>query len=86
MTHQVFFKPRARKELGALDAQYLEDTATAIAALGATPRPDGCKKLKGNLAGLYRIKVRARVSVIYAIDDGKLTVLVVTIEKRGDAY
>jgi mRNA interferase RelE/StbE len=86
VTHEVFLKPRASKELAALDAQYREDTAAAIAALGATPRPDGCKKLKGKLAGLYRIKVRAQVSVIYMIDDGKLTVLVVTIEKRGDAY
>ena len=86
MTHAVSFRKSAQKALLRLAPEYRDATVKAIAALAENPRPDGCKKLQGEYADHYRIKVRHQISLIYQIDDAVLTVLVVTIEKRGDAY
>jgi len=86
VTHAVSMTSGARKGLAALASEYQVATIRAIEGLAQDPRPNGCKKMKGEFAGAYRIKVRAQVSVIYEVNDKALTVLVVVIEKRGDAY
>lgn len=86
MTHVVTLKKPARKALAALAVEYRDATTRAIEALAETPRPDGCAKLRGEYEGCYRIEVRNQIRVIYEINDGALTVLVVTIGNRGDVY
>jgi mRNA interferase RelE/StbE len=52
--------------------------------LAANPRPAGCKKLKG-----YKNRWRIRVGnyrVVYAIDDGRMSVDITRIADRKDVY
>ncbi|HUG50376.1 MAG TPA: type II toxin-antitoxin system RelE/ParE family toxin [Terrimesophilobacter sp.] len=56
----------------------------AIGALAEEPRPHGCKALKG-YPGVWRIRI-GNYRVCYEVDDGKLTVLVITISTRDDVY
>ena len=56
----------------------------AIDGLGETPRPAGCKSLKG-YSGVWRIRV-GNYRVCYQVDDGALLVLVITISTRDDVY
>ncbi|MDT0328038.1 type II toxin-antitoxin system RelE family toxin [Nocardiopsis lambiniae] len=55
----------------------------SIADLAEEPRPVGCKKLKARYG--YRIRI-GNHRVIYTIDDGQVTVVVVKIGPRGDVY
>ena len=55
----------------------------AIRELAEDPRPDGCKKLKAEDG--YRIRV-GDFRVVYTVDDGRITVVVVEIGARGDVY
>jgi mRNA interferase RelE/StbE len=56
----------------------------AIAALSDNPRPPGASTLQGG-EGLIRIRV-GDYRIVYRVDAGKLTVLVVTIGHRSDVY
>ncbi len=57
---------------------------TAIDALGTDPRPDGVTKLSGT-SDSYRIRV-GNYRIVYTIDDGKLTIVVVRIGHRREVY
>lgn len=62
-----------------------EEADAAIAALGNNPRPDGCKKLKGQLDGTYRIKIcGGDFRVLYRVTDAAITL--VEVVDRKDAY
>ena len=63
------------------DADAIE---SAIESLGESPRPPGCKPLKGN-SGVWRIRV-GNYRVCYQVDDRVLLVLVITISTRDDVY
>lgn len=63
------------------DAEAIE---VAIENLVETPRPPGCKPLKG-FSGVWRIRV-GNYRVCYQVDDGELLVLVITISTRDDVY
>lgn len=63
------------------DAEAIED---AIEVLGETPRPPGCKSLKG-YSGIWRIRV-GNYRVCYQIDEHVLVILVVTISTRDKVY
>jgi len=56
----------------------------SIALLADNPRHPQCKKMAG-FANLYRIRV-GDYRVIYEINDGTITVLVLTIGHRSDIY
>jgi len=56
----------------------------AIDALVDNPRPRGCRKLRGR-DSQYRIRV-GDYRVIYEIDDKTVTVLILRIRHRKDAY
>lgn len=65
--YSVGYESTARKELGKLDRQISRRIARAISALGANPRPAGCRRLVG-YDELWRIRV-GDYSVIYTIKD-----------------
>ena len=57
---------------------------TRIEALGAEPRPAGCRKLRG-ANDLWRLRI-GDYRVIYMIDDDVLLVVVVTVGHRREVY
>ena len=84
MAYDVRFAPKAEKALGKLDRPIAQRIADAVTALAEEPRPAGCKKLSGE-DGTYRIRV-GDYRVLYSIDDGELTVLVVDMAHRREVY
>lgn len=55
-----------------------------VYALGENPRPDGYKKMKGEI-NTYRIRI-GDYRVVYKIQDDKLIVLVVKLGQRNYIY
>ena len=83
-SHTVEIKPSARKELEALSGTLLGRVVNRIESLRETPRPAGCKKLKG-----YKDQWRIRIGdwrVVYIIDDAAKIVRVTRIAHRGEVY
>lgn len=74
----------ARKELEALPDTVLVRVARQLDRLPATPRPPGCKKLRG-ATDLWRLRV-GDYRIIYAIDDTARVIEVRAIRDRKDAY
>jgi mRNA interferase RelE/StbE len=80
----VEVKPPARKELEALPDSVLARVIQKITSLGETPRPAGCKKLKG-----YEDQWRVRAGdwrVVYIIDDRRKLISVTRIAHRREVY
>jgi mRNA interferase RelE/StbE len=83
-SYTVEVKPPARKELEVLPDNVLARVVRKLEALGDTPRPAGCKKLKG-----YKDQWRVRVGdwrVVYIIDDAAKLVSVTRIAHRREVY
>lgn len=78
------FAPAAEKELDGLPKKAMQRVLRAIHDLAENPRPRDCKKLKG-ADNLFRIRV-GRYRVIYAIFDKTITVVIVRVRHRKDAY
>ena len=82
--HEVQLVATARRELFTLPAKIQVKVADAIRALGADPRPPGCKKLAANGA-YYRIRV-GDYRVLYEVRDREILVLVIKIGHRREVY
>jgi mRNA interferase RelE/StbE len=83
-SYTVEVKPLARKELEALPDNVLSRVVAKLEALAETPRPAGCKKLKG-----YRDHWRVRAGdwrVVYIVDDAAKVVSVTRIAHRREVY
>ena len=83
-SYTVEAKPTARKELDALPDNLLARVVRKLETLAETPRPAGCKKLKG-----YKDQWRVRVGdwrVVYIIDDTAKVVSVTRIAHRREVY
>ena len=85
MTFEIRPTPSARRDLNRLP----EAVATAVlefiyGALAESPHRVG-KQLLGELSGLHSAR-RGQYRVIYRIDDEVVTVTVVKVAHRGDAY
>ena len=74
----------ARKDLERLPDAVLQRVFPRIESLADTPRPAGCRKLRG-AKDLWRIRV-GNYRVVYQIDDGILVVEVRTVGDRKDVY
>ncbi len=85
MPYEVGFKPSALRELRKLDEATRKVIIVEIELLADNPRPDGCKKLKGEV-DLYRIRVSGNYRVVYEIQDRMLIVTVVKVGHRRDVY
>ena len=80
----VEVKPRARKDLEALPDHALARVVQKIESLGHTPRPTGCRKLKG-----YKDDWRVRVGdwrVVYVIEDAAKLISITRIAHRREVY
>jgi mRNA interferase RelE/StbE len=83
-SYSVEIKPPARKELEALPDRVLARVVRKLESLAQTPRPPGCKKLKG-----YKDQWRVRVGewrVVYLIDDVAKLVSITRIAHRREVY
>jgi mRNA interferase RelE/StbE len=85
MPYEIGFKPSVLKELRKLDETTRQVIISEVELLADNPRPDGCKKLKGEI-NLYRIRVFSNYRVVYEILDKKLVVTVVKVGHRRDIY
>lgn len=74
----------AEKQLRAIARDDQARLVRSIRRLVDDPRPRGCRKLHGSL-DTYRIRV-GYYRVVYAIDDGRLLVLVIKLGHRKDIY
>lgn len=81
--YKLLIKPSAVKELEALPTKDRRKVVTKIEALATEPRPHGCEKLSGQEH--YRVR-QGDYRVVYGIDEGARTVLIVKIGHRRDVY
>jgi len=82
--YSLEIKQSAQKELDSLDDAVFKRVDRKILALAGTPRPRGCKKLRG-----YRDQWRIRVGdwrVVYFIDDAARLVTITRVAHRREVY
>jgi mRNA interferase RelE/StbE len=84
LKYSIEIKPSAQKELDAFDDKLFARIDRKILALVDSPRPAGCKKLKG-YKDHWRIRM-ADYRVIYIIDDAAKTVTVTHVAHRREVY
>ena len=88
-TYSVLFTPAANRDLRRLDPQIQRRVTNALAGFeepGAQPETGtSIKALRGELAGLHRLRIQD-VRVVYTIEGGELLILVVLIGHRRDVY
>lgn len=82
--YSLGIKPAAQKELDALDDALFARIDRKILALADSPRPSGCKKLKG-YKDLWRIRV-GDYRVIYSVDDSNSAVDIIRMAHRKEVY
>jgi len=82
--YRVTLSASAERELNALPARMIARIFPPLELLAVTPRPPGCKKLKGGDKE-WRIRV-GEYRIVYIVDDGHRTVDVTRIAHRRDAY
>ena len=83
--YKIKFDSRVKKDLKSIPAQDIKRIKSAISELENKPRPDGCKKLKGNKQDFYRIRV-GKYRVIYLVEDEILLILVVRVGHRKEIH
>jgi len=83
--YEIEWTAAALRELRKLDEQAGRRIALAVTALGADPRPAGCRALAGLPAGVMRIRV-GDYRVVYQIEDAKVVVTVVRVAHRREVY
>lgn len=74
----------ARKDLDSLPVEISSRIYPLIEALANDPRPDGCRKLKGE-KNSWRIRV-GDYRVIYSIDDDTQTIDISKVRHRREVY
>jgi len=81
--YRIEIKRSATKELKRIAAKDQRRIIDRIRSLSADPRPAGTKKLSGEEK--YRIR-QGDYRILYQINDETITVVVVRIGHRRDAY
>ena len=83
--HTVYLKPAAERALGKIpDQTARRRIARMIDGLAAIPQPAGAVTIQGS-GGLRRIRA-GDYRVVYALEHATRAVLVVTIDRRRQAY
>ncbi len=83
--YQIEFTTRALKNLKRIDTKYQILIIEKLEALKRNPiTATNVKTLKGSI-GFYRLRV-ANYRVIYELNTGKLTILVIDINHRKNIY
>ena len=81
--YTVFVGKKVEKFLNTLPEPYFSAITIAMDELENDPRPQGCKKLKGNTS--YRIRV-GNYRIVYDILDDTLVIIVINIGHRKNVY
>lgn len=82
-SYELIFKKSVAKDLRPLPKADVKLILQRIRALADEPRPHGSEKLSGQ----ERYRVRQGVyRIIYEIEDHRLTVIVVKVAHRREAY
>lgn len=84
MAYRVVLRRSAARELADLSQPIRGRLTRALDALSTDPRPPGAKLLTGR-ERIWRLRV-GDYRILYFVDDDVVTVLVVRIRHRGDAY
>ena len=84
MAYELVFRKSALKQLRQLPQHVVGKIVPAIDELVNDPRPVNCKKLKG-VDDTYRIRI-GDYRVLYTVDDTIITVEIVKIANRKEAY
>lgn len=79
MSYRISIRRRALKDLELLPVKTSQQLIKAIDNLAKDPRPQGCKKLKGEEEYMWRIRV-GNYRVLYTIED---TIKVIDIRRIG---
>jgi mRNA interferase RelE/StbE len=85
LKYALLILPAAKKALARLPKNRQRVIDTHIRSLTENPRPAGAIPLKGEVRGLWRLRV-GDWRILYQIQDRELIVLVVDIGHRRDIY
>ena len=85
MTYSIEISTSAAKALEKLPKSTRLRVVGALELLGIDPRPPGAKMLRGGEHGRWRVRV-GDFRIVYAIDDGRLLILVLRIARRREVY
>lgn len=82
--YSVAVEKNARKAIQRLHLNTQHKIARTLVILASNPRPPAAINLAGP-SGLYRVRL-GDYRIIYSVDDGQLTVLVVKVGHRREVY
>lgn len=82
--YSIQIKASAQKEMDLLSDSLFARIDKRILRLANEPRPQGCRKLRGQ-KDIWRIRIGA-YRAIYSIDDATKTVSILRIAHRRDVY
>ena len=85
MAYTVLIAKRAERDLGALAPSTQDRIRSRIEALADEPFPPGRKKLSGQYTGTWRVRI-GDFRVLYDVQQEIVTVLVLRVRNRKDAY
>jgi len=81
--YEIFFKESVWKDVKKIPKKELRKILSKIEKLADDPRLVGCEKLTDQ--ELYRVR-QGRYRIVYSIQDNELTVWVINIRHRKEAY
>ncbi len=84
MSYAVSIRRSAQSELEAISSPFHKKIEERMLSLGNSPRPAGCKMLKGSEKS-WRIRI-GDYRLVYEIDDRASTVTVIKIAHRSTIY
>jgi mRNA interferase RelE/StbE len=82
--YEVLLESHAEKDLKSLSPELFDRVIREIQSLAQSPRPPGCRKLRGSRQD-WRIRV-GEYRVLYEIVDGLQVVRVLRVRHRREAY
>lgn len=83
--YAIHFSARAARDLRDCPAEMRERLLAAVEGLARDPRPQGCRRLSGRLAGAWRIRV-GPYRALYDIHDAAKQVMILKIGPRKSVY
>lgn len=86
MSYQVTWTRRADRRFSRLPQDIRQRVLEAAKALGKDPRPRGVQPLRGEMEGLFRIRVGRSYRVVYEVDDDRRVVTIVNVGSREGIY
>ena len=81
--YEIKIKSSAEKEMNALPLRVFTNISNVMLTLESTPRPHGCKKLRGREE--YRMRV-GNYRILYSVNDKARIVEIVAVGDRKEVY